>query len=345
MIGYYIHHQGDGHVSRATAVALELSRHETVTGLSSRPRPPDWIGPWIRLAPDDDPAATSATDPTASGALHWAPTRHDGLRERMARIAGWVQRHRPRLVVVDVSVEVCLLVRTMGVPVVVVGMPGTRDDPPHQLAFRIASAIITPWPAWADPMTGAEDWTAKTHAVGAMSRFDQRAVSRGRCDPSDGRRRVLVLSGRGGTQLDIAAIAAAQRATPDWAWTILGPPGGRWIDDPWSLLCAADVVVTHAGQNAIADVAAARRPAIVIPQPRPHDEQRATAQVLERAGLAIVEPVWAQPDRWPALLAAADRLGGMRWERWSSGRGARRAAAAIRGAGLPAHASADAACA
>ena len=73
-------------------------------------------------------------------------------------------------------------------------------------------------------------------------------------------------------------------------------PSTRWVEDPWPLLCAADVIVTHAGQNAIADVAAARRPAVVIAQPRPHDEQLSTAQALHAAQLAVVHRGWPEPE-------------------------------------------------
>ena len=120
---------------------------------------------------------------------------------------------------------------------------------------------------------------------------------------------MLVLSGRGGTELTLDELAAAEAETPGWTWTVLGAPGDRWVADPWPLICAADVVVTHAGQNAIADVAAARRPAVVVPQPRPFDEQATTAGALAAAGLAVV------CARWPAgpwLKRSNERPGGQR---------------------------------
>ena len=322
MIGYYVHHHGDGHVTRATAIAARLG--EPVTGLSSRPRPDDWLGPWLQLARDDEPA--HGVDPSAGGALHWAPTGHPGLRERMAQLAAWVATSAPRLVVVDVSVEVAVLFRTMGVPTVVAGMPGVRDDDAHQLAYRLADAILAPWPDWASVLAGGAPWQDKTHAVGAISRFDGRP----RVDPAaGGRPRVLVLSGRGGTEVTLDMLAAAGRGTPRWDWTVLGPPGTRWVQDPWPLLCGADVIVTHAGQNAIADVAAARRPAVVIAQPRPYDEQVTTARVLRDARLAVVPSTWPAAAEWSAVLDAAVRLGGRGWERWSSGAGAERAVAVL----------------
>jgi hypothetical protein len=228
--------------------------------------------------------------------------------------------------VVDVSVEVTVLVRSMGVPVVVMGMPGVREDAAHQLAYRLADAILGPWPEWAELLVGGAAWQDKVYAVGPISRFDDRVPPTG---PRHGGRNVVVLSGRGGTELTQAALAAAERATPQWEWTVLGPPSARWVADPWPLLCAADVVVTHAGQNAIADVAAARRPAVVIPQERPHREQRATADAVRDAGLAVVCSRWPEPRAWPALLLQAVRCGGEPWAQWSSGSGAARAAAVL----------------
>jgi hypothetical protein len=226
-----------------------------------------------------------------------------------------------------VSVEVAVLLRTMGVPTVVMAMPGDREDAPHQLAYRLADAIIAPWPEWADVLKSAAPWRAKTHHVGAISRFDGSHPWGGEGDAS----RVLVLSGHGGTQLTLEALAGAQRATPGSAWTVLGPPSARWEADPWPLLRCAGVVVTHAGQNAIADVAAARRPAVVIAQPRPYAEQRATATALRAAELAVVLPEWPTPPRWTSVLDAAVRLGGSQWKRWSSGSGAARAAEVLEG--------------
>ena len=183
MIGYYVHHQGDGHVTRAAAIADRLGG-EPVTGLSSRPRPDAWRGPWLQLARDDDPPAAIGADPTAGGALHWAPSGHPGLRERMAQIAAWVATNAPRMMVVDVSVEVAVLVRTMGVPTVVMGMPGARDDRAHQLAYRMADAIIAPWPAWAPcsraaPRGGRRPTpSARSHASTARRREGRRGSPR-----------------------------------------------------------------------------------------------------------------------------------------------------------------------
>jgi hypothetical protein len=135
---------------------------------------------------------------------------------------------------------------------------------------------------------------------------------------------VLVLQGNGGTSVGPADVAAAAAATPDWEWARSGP--GAWSEDPWPALCSADVVVTHAGLGALADVAAAARPAIVIPEDRPHDEQHATARALAEAGLALTASRWPEEDRWPGLLTSALEVGGSGWHRWRTAGAAQRAA-------------------
>lgn len=328
MIGYYIHHQGRGHLNRALAIVAELD--QPVTGLSSQPRPVGWIGDWVELPRDD--ASVDPRDVDASARLHWVPLHDPGLRDRMARLSRWIADSRPRVIVVDVSVEVTLLARLHGVPVISVALPGVRADEAHRLGYDISTALIAAWPQEAEGMITGLTSTARRrlNCVGAISRFGSRADARHPSPGPEVSRRVLLLGGAGGSSLDAATIAQARAATPEWHWTVLGGRGGLWVEDPWSQICSADVVVTHAGQNALADVAAARRPAIVIPEERPHEEQVTTASVLAGSSRwpALVRQNFPETG-WPALLEEAAGLDGDLWERWNDGLGARVAAAVI----------------
>ncbi|MCB5166500.1 hypothetical protein LG634_16840 [Streptomyces bambusae] len=328
MIGYYVHHHGVGHLHRALCIAEQM--RTPVTGLSSLDAPPDWPGPWVRLPWDNGPGAMA--DVRAQGRLHWAPLQHPGYRDRMAAIADWIGRARPALLVSDVSVEVTCLARLFGIPVVVAAMRGRRRDPAHRLGYDLALRLLAPWPA-AYPEPGwPAHWYRKTVHTGAFSRADRLPCPP---PPGEGPRRVVLMLGAGGNRITDEEVAAARAATPDWQWDVLGGPG-RWSDDPWPHLCAAHVVVTHAGQNAVAECAAARRPAVVLPQPRPFDEQHGTARALGIGRLAVVRSRWPEPDEWPAVLAEATALDGAGWARWAPGDGARRAALALdRLAGAP----------
>lgn len=267
-----------------------------------------------------------AVEPAAHGAFHWAPIHHDGLNARMKVIAEWVTTVRPAAVVVDVSVEVASFIRLLGVPVVVMAMPGSRWDAPHDLVYRLADHIVAPWPQhlYAPPwLRGYED---KTTFVGGISRFDGRAQRRAPCRQ---RPRLLVLSGAGGTSVDGAMFRECAAMHPQYRWTSLGLPGGPWVTDPWPALCSADVVVSAAGQSSVAEIASAERPAIVIPEPRPFGEQQATVEALRRGGLAVTEPRWPSVEDWPSLVDRALAIDPKAWRQWNTRGAAERASDAI----------------
>jgi hypothetical protein len=318
MIGYYVHHVGSGHLHRALAVTEALA--EPVTIMSTLPRPaslPECS--WVELAADDGPASAEdhRIDVTARERLHWAPVAHDGLRRRAAQLSSWIASARPRLMVVDVSVEVALLCRLHGVPVVCVVLPGRRTDPAHQLGFDIAEALVAAWPPEATPamLPGlSNDVRNRVIAVGGLTRHAT-ATERPR---APGRRAVLLL-GKGGHDIDQAAVEHMLASTPDWRWDLLDGHPDRWLADPAPALRAADVVVTHAGQNAIAEVAAARRPAVVLPQDRPHDEQRTTARVLADGPWPVVVEHAFPAGGWPERLRTAAALDGTTWDGWCDG--------------------------
>jgi hypothetical protein len=277
------------------------------------------------LLPRDD-AAEVVADPTAHGVLHWAPLQDSGFQQRMRILADWVAAAQPDLMVVDVSVEVAMLVRLLGVPVVVMAMPGDRTDAPHDLVYRTAAHIVAPWakdlyePPW------LRQHTAKTSYVGGISRFDGRARH---AAPRAGGLHIVILGAKGGSTVDMSAVDECVSAYPQWKWTALGVHDAAWVDDPWPTLCSADVIVSAAGQNSVADIAAAGRPAIVIAQDRPFAEQQATASTLRGAGLAAVHDGWPELSDWPALIDRAQRCDPDAWLRWGTRGAADRAATAI----------------
>jgi hypothetical protein len=329
MIGYYVHHQGQGHLTRLQAIAVHLT--EPVWGLSSLPAPGGWGPDWLRLARDDAdgepgdcaPIPAAGRDVTAGGTLHWVPRHHAGLARRTAQIATWAAKLRPRLMVADVSVEAATTARLCGIPTVVVALPGHRLDRAHRLAYDAADALLAPWPKGAHTAGWPDRWVGKTWFVGGISRFDARdpMVRARRPGPC----RVLVLFGCGGRSTTVRDLHDAQAATPQWEWTIRDPVCAP-AQDLWRDLCEADVVVTHAGQNAVAEVAAARRPAVVVSQPRPFGEQDATAAALQRLGIAIGLTSWPEPQSWPRILERALETGADGWRHWSSGHAAQDAA-------------------
>lgn len=311
-IGYYVHHQGEGHRQRAAAIANAAPGRFTLigTGLEGLRGAFD-----ILDIPDDRPEGGTFDGADSAGerpeTLHYAPYGHSGIRARALAIAGWIAERRPALMVVDVSVEIAMLARLCATPTVYVRLSGDRTDPAHLDAFRGARALLAPFDARLDD-PAVPDWVrAKTTYVGGIAASPEAAAPRDNV--------VVAAFGRGGARAVADDIAAAAEATPEREWRVMGPlasPGRTpsnlamlgWIDRPEREIARAGIVVGGAGDGVLGAVAAAARPYVCIPEARAYGEQSAKAGALERMGAAIVEPSWPAAAAWPAVLHRAAAL-------------------------------------
>ncbi len=330
-IGWYIHHHGGGHLARMLSIAEHLDAE--ISCFSSLPQPDRLPAhcSWTLLDRDDDTRegtfSPADSDPTVDGLLHWAPLGHAGHLSRLSVITAALAQAPVDVFVVDVSVEVSLLVRLLGIRTVVIAQPGQRDDAAHQLGYRTATTIVAPWPRALLQPAHLDRVADKTVYTGGISRYEHRMRPSAALAGAE-RRDVILLGGRGGSNASSVAVDEAAAAS-GYRWRILGAtPDAAWSSDPWEDLLSARVVVAWAGQNSIADLAAANAAAVIIPQDRPFDEQLDTARAVDRAGLAVVATRWPATDAWPQLLARAD---GLRpdWSQWQVAGAAARAAAAI----------------
>ncbi len=311
-----MHNQGAGHRARMRATAPLLS--VPVTALGASPDPCGGAIEWVALADD---RTAEPIDPMASGTLHWAPLRLPGHRARMARVSRWIDEARPAAMVVDVSVEVAVLARLHGVPTVVVAQRGRRTDEAHRLAYRQAAAVVAPWSAASHFPADLPD-AGNVHFIGGLSRFDDRRFHRG-----PRKAHVLVLVGAGGHEITGPEIEAAAQACPERHWHIAGPVSAGGVnvtvhgpDAPVAeLLDRCSVVVGSGGGNVVAEVAAARRAFVCLPQPRPFHEQRRQAAALARIGAAVTCSAWPAPEAWPTLLRRAEALDPVAWSRLHDG--------------------------
>ncbi|MFM9921309.1 glycosyltransferase [Lacisediminihabitans sp. H27-G8] len=328
MIGYYVHHRGSGHLHRALAVASEMDA--AVTILSSLPRPASWTGGWVQLPLDTD---ADPVDVTAGGALHWVPLDSAGLSDRMSAISHWLAEYRPTTVVVDVSVEVSALVRLHGIRVVTYAQPGDRRDAAHNFGYQMASAIIAPWPTEFRPSEVAQTVAQNLVHVGSISRF---RVSPTLQRPDPGLLRIAVMNGSGGRGQSAleTVVAEAQAAVPGavWVWLI-----GKSSDQIEHELRSVSLVFAHCGQNAVAEIAACRTPAILVPEDRPHEEQHQFASAISTSDFPAVVCNPGEGVDWASIISHAHSLDGQRWSHFVDGRAAERAAAVISRVAASAH--------
>ena len=320
-IGYYVHHHGRGHTNRARQIIPHLAYPVTVFSSSPHAQEP-WPNGQVTLVnlPLDVEDASSPP-PDWPDIFHYAPLNVRGIRERMLQIAQWAAATNPRLLVVDVSVEIALFARLLSVPTVIVRQSGRRTDPPHRAAYRSSSGLLAPYAAALEEPDMPQWIRDKTFYAGGFSRYGGQSLSRRPARqqlsmPPD-QPVVVVMSGWGGQGNPLATIALAAQACPDWQWWVVGPapasidplPGNVTVvgavADTFPYLVAADVVVGSAGNNTVMEVATAGTPFVCIPEARPFDEQLRKAEAIARTGGALMLPDWPTPPQWSDLLERA----------------------------------------
>lgn len=330
---WYLHDHGRGHLDRARAVIPLLDAPVVVVagpGIHSTARAVLDV-PVVRL-----PTDVSERPSRTVGPWHHAPAGA-ALRHRGLALTAAVRRYGCTTAVVDVSVEVTVLARLLGLRVVTLRQSGCRTDPAHRTGLASADVVWVPQHRDLEPID--DDIDDRWIFTGPFSRFDGVASGVLHRPTDDERRRVVMMIGRGGTSLDVDVWRHAA-APPGWQVTIAGTPyamSTRDVDvvgrrEPvLPLLAGADVVVTSAGWAAVADTVAAGARLAVVPEERPFDEQLIRARVLAAKGLAAYCPRWPTPQGLGDVLDAARALDPRRWRQYHDGRGAERAACAIDG--------------
>ena len=149
--------------------------------------------------------------------------------------------------------------------------------------------------------------------------------------------RVVAVAGGGGQPVDarryVRAVAdahlLARARVPDLETTIVTgpygtPPAGseeipgltvlRSPPDLGALLAKAALVVSQSGYNAVAELRALEKPAVLVPAYRKAEDQRARALRLQRVGAALIAKPEARSiaDRLEAILTTANKLEAMR---------------------------------
>ncbi len=328
---WYVHDQGRGHLQRARAVIPTLDSPVIVAcGPHVSPLAADVLTVPVVPLPCDVPPRPIAT----RGPFHHAPTSPE-VRARAVALVDAIRTHRCTTAVVDVSMEVVVLARLLGLRVIALRQSGRRDDAAHHVGFDSADVVWVPQCRSLEPIDVPVD--RRWRFTGAFSRFDALPAPPPTRGEARRRRLVVLMVGRGGNGLDVARWMAAA-APSGWRVVVAGTAeraSGRGVEivgcvDPvFPLLADADVVVTSAGWSAVADAVAARSRLVLVAEDRPFAEQEVRARALAEAGLAISRAEWPTPEQLPGVLEEAGRLDLDRWTDHYDRRGSQRAATMI----------------
>jgi UDP-N-acetylglucosamine:LPS N-acetylglucosamine transferase len=84
--------------------------------------------------------------------------------------------------------------------------------------------------------------------------------------------------------------------------TLLGP-----VNDV-SKAIAGEVVISAAGQNTISELLSLNKRLILLPEPRPYDEQAVHADALAKRHVALLADASFGPEQWQNILQKANLL-------------------------------------
>ena len=102
-----------------------------------------------------------------------------------------------------------------------------------------------------------------------------------------------------------------------------------WCEDTYSYLKAADVAIASGGHNTVMEIGTARVPFICIPEPRPFDEQKIKAQILQKLDLCLYLKRFPKTNAIAEILERARTLDTSKWQQIMAVDGAEQAAQAI----------------
>lgn len=326
-IGFFVHHQGHGHVRRASALIERLSSRP-VTVFCAQPDLFSIRRSDVSLValPDfhcQPPATPQLLDQPSCTALDCAPLGVKALRHGMGLMAHWFREADPALLVIDVSAEVALLARICSVPAIKIRMHGNRGDLAHEAAYSASVAMLAPFDERLEQPEYPAAFRAKTEYIGGLigerAPPRDRAAARERLGLPQEQMIIVTLSGGGGVGANIGSLTMAARAFPDALWLLIGRFTRRghetdfrnlrligWVERTADYICAADIVIAPGGDNTVHEIAQVGRPFICIPEWCYYAEQDCKAQALERVGAAVYAPTWpADFDAWRTLIARA----------------------------------------
>lgn len=340
-IGFYVHYHGLGHKHRTEAILQHLRCPATVitSHLGSRRWRGDTLEEVIDIASDIDDVHEGGLGFSQDvPSLHYAPLWTGNVTRRVAQFTAWLDRRRPDLMVVDVSVEISLLVRLASIPQVVMRQHGDRSDAAHLSAYAAAHSLLAPFPESMEDTITPQWVRDKTIYLDGFS-LSRTSSDGATSSPQSDRATIVVMFGRGGRSDVHHRLREAAKETPHYSWLVIGIPDDQhhaatptnltflgWIESPADYLKAADVVVTAAGHNSVMEAGRLGCRFIAIAESRPFDEQVRKATVLERERLAIGLTRWPDTRGWPDLIERARQLDPQPWRRIFCENGAAQAA-------------------
>ena len=309
-IFYFVHAHGNGHRATFNMLYPALSVFFKVVAITTNNEITGYLHNHhdveVLELPPKYPAGYEIPEHTFSKAFEVTPYAIEPAWRAKA-LAEAIERYRPKALYCDGVPELAIMARGMGVPVVLVHLPGNiMNDPTQVFAHELADHIVAHFPASLEQ----EDYqfTAKTYYSGYLSKFADRVMKRSNKEDLNN---VTILLGYDNYDVSVLKNITKDQNTQ---FTIIGNKQDYDLDENCVLLgpvkdvseaIVGEVVISAAGQNTIAELLSLDKRLILLPEPRPYDEQVVHANVLADHNVALLAQEAFSPEQWKNTLEKA----------------------------------------
>ena len=309
-IFYFVHAHGNGHRATFNLLYPAFSVFFEVIAITTNDEITAYLQnkydvEVLQLPPKYPPGYVIPT-PTFSKAFEVTPYGLEPAKRAKA-LAEAIEHYGPKALYCDGVPELAIMARGMGVPVVLVHLPGNiANDPTQVFAHELADHIVAHFPASLEQ--AHYRFASKTYYSGYLSKYAGKEVGQNNDSSSN---HVTLLLG-----YDNWDDAVLQTITDDQntGFTIVGNKRKYELGENCKLLGTVEdiskaivgkVVITAAGQNTIAELLSLDKRLILLPEPRPYDEQLVHARVLANRLVALLAHETFTAGQWHAVLQKA----------------------------------------
>ena len=309
-IFYFVHAHGNGHRATFNLLYPALSNFFKVIALTTNHEITEYLlekyDVDVLELPPKYPAGYEVPVHTFSKPFEVTPYAIEPAGRAKA-LAEAIEHYRPKAFYCDGVPELAIMVRGMGVPVVLVHLPGNfMTDPTQVFAHELADHIVAHFPASLEQAN--YPFAPKTYYSGYMSQYAGRGLKRSiRSATND----VTILLGYDNYDVSVLKTITNDQNTQ---FTIIGNKLAYALGKNCRLLgpvkdvsdaIVGDVVISAAGQNTIAELVSLHKRIVLLPEQRPYDEQVVHATLLANQHITLLAEESFSAEQWQDILQKA----------------------------------------
>lgn len=294
MIAYYAHSQGFGHCNSAQEFC-RIFKNDALIMTSSNFIFDEEIEV-VRISNEDTKYSTYLkTIYNLPRYAHYLPKSKNKILFRNFEILECCIADNIKFALIDVSAETAVQFRISGIPYAYNKMLGNREDLAHQIAYEASEFMFAYYPIEMENST-ASKIINKTHYLGFISRFKLRVNKKIESYKTNTDYKILILTGRGGTQLTDEILHAICCQNTNYIFTIVGNNFDIKLDnvnsidfthDLENLFEMNDIIISSCGLNLTSEILSIKNKFIAIAEERPYDEQEVILEGLKKNNLAV----------------------------------------------------------